>query len=82
MKGDPERVRLVGHLRRKPRKGDFITFKMESGKTLLTVVESVEYMSNPPDMWFATVFGEKYISEKDLTKLEMKCEKSPSFRFV
>lgn len=52
---DWEAGRLEGHLERKPRIGDHIRFRMESGKVLDTVVTEVQTFPDPPDQFIATV---------------------------
>lgn len=46
---------INGHLSRKPVAGDFIICQMKTGRNGVFKVTEVEYMRDPPDMFFATV---------------------------
>ncbi len=43
-----------GHLPEKPKVGDYLESKLKGGKALFRFCD-VEYMRDPPDMFFATV---------------------------
>lgn len=50
-----ERRQIYGHLMDKPQPGDLINSRMDSGKVAQFLVVDVEYMRDPPDMFFCTV---------------------------
>ena len=53
---DVNQYDIVGWLWRLPNVGDRIVFDTNvPGATITTVVKSVKYMRDPPDMFFATV---------------------------
>lgn len=58
---DWEKRRLVGHLGKRPKIGDEIRSKMESGKIGRFLVSEVEYCRDPNDMFFCTVKDLKYL---------------------
>lgn len=47
--------RMHGHLPERPKLGDVINCKMESGKIAQFLVVEVDYMRDPPDQFFCTV---------------------------
>lgn len=58
---DWEKRRLVGHLPNRPKIGDEIRSKMESGEIGRFLVSEVEYCRDPKDMFFCTVKDLKYL---------------------
>lgn len=51
---DWDRCRLSGHLTPRPRVGDVVRLRMTSGRIGEVLLIDVDYMADPPDMWFAT----------------------------
>jgi hypothetical protein len=58
--------RIEGHLERKPRVGDRIRFRMQSGMVLETQVTEVQTFPDPPDQFFATVKDVGYVNTEQL----------------
>ena len=54
-KDGSEIQRVVGWKTRRPVQGDRLRIPMTSGKTALFEFVEVEYLSDPPDMFFADV---------------------------
>lgn len=83
---DYDKRRVVGWLQRRPKVGDEIRFKMESGKTARYAVVIVEYMGDPNDMFFADVMDIGYVDEKPINKVreapEQKVEPSEGIRLL
>ena len=53
--------RIVGWKQKRPRKGDILISPMESGKTAQFRFMEIEYLPDPPDMFFATVEDAGYL---------------------
>lgn len=75
-----EKGTIWGHLPIKPRKGDIIRFKMQSGNILQTSVKSVEYCSDPTDQFFAEIQPKEYLSEE--AKPESELNPNPGLTFL
>lgn len=52
---DFSKRKVAGHLYDRPEVGDIINSKMTSGKIGQFLVTDVEYMADPPDMFFCNV---------------------------
>ena len=57
--------RVSGHKQRRPQVGDVLTTKMQSGKVLVSIFQNVRNMSDPQDMFFATVEPVGYAEDID-----------------
>lgn len=58
---------LYGHMKDRPRNGDILRCKMESGKIATFVIKNVVYKSDPRDMFFAEAEDVGYEDEKSTT---------------
>lgn len=58
---DFEKRRITGHLTPRPRVGDEVQAKMQSGKIGRFEIQEVDYMLDPKDMFFATVKDVGYV---------------------
>lgn len=62
-KADSDEQKVCGWKSNRPKVGDRLTVKMQSGKTLVFEFYDVEYMSDPPDMFFGKVKSLGYEDE-------------------
>jgi hypothetical protein len=60
---DFDKRRVTGHSPKIPKVGDFLDYKMRSGRTHRFKFESVDQQRDPPDMFFATVSDIGYVDE-------------------
>lgn len=58
---------VTGWKSRRPRKGDLLTCKMQSGKTAVWEFEDVKYERDPPDMFFGYMKDLGYIDLDTMT---------------
>lgn len=56
--------RIVGWLWHKPKNGDYLIYKVSSGKKAKGLICEVEYCGDPHDMFFAKVIPLEYYEEK------------------
>ena len=65
-----EKRRVYGHLQRRPRVGDELISKMESGKIARFVFTNVEYSTDPHDMFFADLTDIGYEGETPINRVK------------
>jgi hypothetical protein len=58
-------TRIAGWKTVKPQEGDVLTCEMQSGKTAVWLIQTVEHCGNPRDMFFADVLLVGYKGEID-----------------
>ena len=67
---DYEKREITGHVTPMIRVGDMVHCKMNSGSIDCYEVTSVNYKSDPPDMFFGTVEDRGYVEETEYRILE------------
>jgi hypothetical protein len=73
---DWDKGEITGHLERKPRIGDRIRFKMQSGQVLETTVTKVQTFPDPPDQFIATVEHVGYVDVEPPSEAFLRLHKS------
>lgn len=75
---DWEDRKVSGHLPDRPSIGDFLEAEMGSGKKAIFRFTDVDYMADPPDMFFATVEDIGYRDELECEELGIPKEEHKS----
>lgn len=60
---DYDRREITGHLTPKPKTGDVVLAKMQSGRVAQFIVKQVEHCDGVPDQFFAKVSDGQYETE-------------------